>query len=125
MTRRMIVLVTFGLFVCGLMPVSAHDEVRLIGTVVKTITRTVTSQRSVQLDMKTKAGKTVSIALDAKTIITRDKKPVSATELKAGTSVVVDALGDLFVTPQGAEAWESLVAVDVKIVPAPASAAKK
>jgi len=60
------------------------------------------------MEVKTKAGKTLSIAVNKETTISRDKKKVSAAELKTGLTVVVDAIGD-------SEA--DLVALDVRIVP--------
>ena len=85
---------------------SAHDEFRIIGTVTK-------RQESV-IDVKTKEGKTISIALDKQTLISRDKKKVSSTELKTGRYVVVDALGDSEV---------DLLALEVRLGPPPPGAA--
>jgi len=62
----------------------AHDEVRVIGTVMK--------KQDTAIQVKTAAGKTFSIAINKETKISRDKKKADATELKTGVSVVVDAL---------------------------------
>ena len=83
----------------------AHEEFRVIGTVTK--------RTDAQLQVKTKEVKTVSIALNKETLISRDKEKVASSELKTGRSVVVDALGD-------SEA--ELVALEVRIVPAIAPA---
>ena len=83
--------------------VSAHDNYRIIGTVVKLAGTT--------LDVKqTKDGKTVSMEMTKTSRVTRDKKKVSAAEIKPGTSVVVDARGDSIL---------DLDIVEVRIVPAP------
>ena len=82
---------------------SAHDNYRIIGTVAKFTGTT--------LDIKqTKDGKTISMEMTKTSRVTRNKKPVKASEIKAGASVVVDAQGD---------SLEELDVVEVKIVPAP------
>ena len=53
------------------------------------------------------------MATDEATLVTRDKKKFSATELKAGLSVVIDASGD---------SLDDLVVLEIRIVP---SATKK
>ena len=97
------------LFLCTTQ-VFAHDEFRIIGTVTKL--------QDSQLQVKTKEGKTLSIKLNTETFIHRDKEKekVRATELKAGHSVVVDALGD--------DATD-LLALEVRIVPAIAPSTSK
>lgn len=83
-------------------PAAAHDEYRIIGTVSK-ITAT-------QIDVKqVKDGKVIEIDLDQQTKFTRDKKPVAASTVKVGQSVVVDALGDTIL---------DLLALEVRLVPA-------
>lgn len=68
---------------------SAHDKFRIVGAVVKVDAE--------QLDVKAVDGQTYEIDLDKKTRITRNKKTVAMSELKAGQAVVVDALGhDMF-----------------------------
>jgi hypothetical protein len=80
----------------------AHDEFRIIGTVTKL--------EGSQLQVKTKEGKSVAIKIDGQTFIHRDKEKekVTPAELKAGRSVVVDALGD---------SEEDLLALEIRIVP--------
>jgi hypothetical protein len=96
----MIAGVLAGLIV-GMAPAAAHDDYRIIGTITKVAVKT--------LDVKqTKDGKTISMATDEATVVTRDKKKVSATELKVGLSVVVDANGDTL---------EDLVVLEIRIVP--------
>ena len=76
----------------------AHEKVRIVGTVVKV--------QATQLDVKAADGQTYEIDMDAKTRVTRNKKTVVRSELKAGRSVVVDALGhDMF----------DLVAVEIQL----------
>ena len=101
------VLFASALFVLGIAPVSAHDEIRVIGTITEL-------ERSA-LEVKTKDGQIVSIKLDNGTFISRDRKKAEFSELKAGSNVVIDAWGD---------SLEDAVALEVRIVPsitAPAS----
>jgi hypothetical protein len=100
MTRRSLVLGVVMALVLAAVPVIAHDDYRVVGTITKVQAKT--------LDVKTKEGKTFTMAMDAATLVTRDKKKVSATELQTGASVVVDARGD---------SESDLVAVEVRIVP--------
>ena len=103
MTRRymlMVVLVALGF---GTTMALAHDDYRIIGTVIK--------MAPGKLEVKqTKDGKTISMKTDSATIVTRDKKKVEASELRAGTNVVVDARGD---------SLADLTVLEVRIVPAP------
>jgi hypothetical protein len=90
--------VAAALLLLGAMPLSAHEKFRIVGTVLKV--------QATQLDVKAADGQTYEIDMDAKTRVTRNKKSVAMAELKAGRSVVVDALGhDMF----------DLVAVEVQI----------
>jgi hypothetical protein len=70
------------------LPLTAHQDFRIIGTIVK-ITNT-------RLDVKqTKDADTISMAFDADVVrVTRGKERASASELTVGASVVVDATGD-------------------------------
>lgn len=87
-----------ALLLLGVAPLSAHEKFRIVGTVVKA--------QATQLDVKAADGQTYEIDLDAKTRVTRNKKTVVRSELKAGRSVVVDALGhDMF----------DLVAVEIQL----------
>ena len=82
---------------------SAHDNYRIIGTVVKLAGTT--------LDVKqTKDGKVISMDMTKTSRVTRDKKKVNVAEIKPGASVVVDARGDSIF---------ELDVVEVRIVPAP------
>lgn len=89
----------------GVAPLSAHDEFRIIGTIVK--------PQQTALEVKTKDGKLFSVKLNKETFISRDRKKAEFTELKTGGSVVIDALGDTI---------EDSVALEVRIVPAIAPA---
>src|SRR5688572_15170154 len=87
-----------ALFLLGAIHLSAHEKFRIVGTVIKT--------HAAQLDVKAADGQTYEIDMDAKTRVTRNKKKVAVSELKAGRSVVVDALGhDMF----------DLVAVEIQL----------
>jgi hypothetical protein len=82
-------------------PLRAHEHFRVIGTVTKL--------EKTDIDVKNKAGKTLSISMDKQTKVSIDKKKVTTAELKVGQSVVVDAYGD--------DEFD-LLAVDIRIVPA-------
>ena len=85
-------------------PAFAHEDFRIIGTILKVTPKLI--------DVKqTKDGKTISMATDMATPVTRDDAKVSRSELKVGTNVVVDATGD---------SLEELFVVQVRIVPAAA-----
>ncbi|MBI2186573.1 MAG: hypothetical protein HYU37_05540 [Acidobacteria bacterium] len=100
MTRRMVVLaLILTLGVCST-PTWAHDEFRIIGTLMK--------HESSTIEVKTRQGKTIAVRMDKQTAITRDKKKVDASELKAGQSLVVDAYGDT---------EDDALALEIRIVP--------
>lgn len=103
MTRRFMIAGVLAGLIAGMAPAAAHSDYRIIGTITKVTGKT--------LDVKqTKGGKTISMTTDEATLVIRNKKKVSATELKAGLSVVVDASGD---------SLEDLVVLEVRIVPSP------
>ena len=105
MTRRFLVVAVCAAMLLAAVPASAHDDYRIIGTVVKFSSGT--------LDVKqSKDGHTISMKTDQATLVTRDKKKVSPAELKTGTHVVVDATGD---------SLNDLVVLEVRIVPPPAN----
>jgi hypothetical protein len=106
--NRITSLFCLAVLLLAALPVFAHDEVRVIGTVTK--------KQDSSIQVKTAAGKTFSIALNKETKISRDKKKADAAELKTGVSVVVDALGD---------SESDLVAQEVRIVPAITPSAAK
>jgi hypothetical protein len=86
----------------------AHEHFRVIGTITKL--------QKTEFDVKDKSGKTLSILIDKKTKVTRDKKPVAVTTQKVGLSVVVDAYGD--------DEFD-LLALEIRIVPPMTTANKK
>jgi hypothetical protein len=100
MTRRTSIAIALALVFSALMPLSAHDDYRVIGVVTKVQTS--------KLDVKSKDGKNHSIKLNKDTFVNRDKKKMGVSELKAGQSVVVDATGD---------SESDLLALEVRIVP--------
>src|SRR5829696_2694369 len=101
MTRRLVIAGLLAGLVAGAAPAAAHDDYRIIGTLVNASAKA--------LDVKqTKDGKTISMRIDEATLVTRDKKKVGSAELKAGLSVVVDASGD---------SLDDLVALEIRIVP--------
>jgi hypothetical protein len=78
----------------------AHDEFRIIGALTRVSEH--------EIDVKQKDSRTVTIRMNKETLVTRDKKKVTAGELKKARSVVVDALGDDLT---------DLLALEVRIVP--------
>jgi hypothetical protein len=101
MNRRKVILLTLTLVAFTAAHLWAHDEFRIVGAISKV--------EKTQLQVKTTQGKLYSIKLDSQTLISRDKNKVSLSELKAGRSVVIDAIGDT-------EA--DLLALEVRLVPA-------
>ena len=85
----------------------AHDEFRFTGTLTK---MDAARGRVTMKVVENKKEETIEIALTPKTEITRDKKRVARSELKAGLYLVVDALGD---------DYDSLEAIEIRIVPPP------
>jgi biopolymer transport protein ExbD len=108
MMRRLVPASLLALLIVGATPSWAHDEFRFVGTLVKVEL----PQQRVSVKFKEADGKdeTVQIALKKDTEITRDKKKIDRSQLKAGLSVVVDALGD---------DYDNLEAVEIRIVPPP------
>src|SRR5687767_8886577 len=83
--------------------VSAHEDFRIIGTVVK-----VTAE---SLDVKqSRDGAIISMRMNRRTTVTRDKKPLDRDALKVGLHVVVEARGD---------SLKDLLIHAVRLVPAP------
>ena len=99
MTRRLTMLILL-LGAVGIIPVSAHDDFRIIGTLEK--------HQDSMIAVKKNTGQTVSIKIDTQTAITQDNKKVDATALKVGQSLVVDAYGDR---------EDDSLAVTIRIVP--------
>ena len=100
MTRRFTILLVLLLCAVGVMPLSAHDDFRIIGTLEK--------RQDSTIAVKKNTGQTVSIRIDKQTAITQDSKKVDATALKVGQSLVVDAYGDR---------EDDSLAVTIRIVP--------
>jgi hypothetical protein len=105
MMRQIIGILTFAVL-SGAVSLSAHDQFRLVGKIVKF--------EKLQLDVTTNYGDFL-LQLQEGTPIQRNKKRVPATELKAGRSVVVDVSGDRLYD-------DDLFVIAVTLVPsAPAS----
>ena len=101
MKRRLVIAGILSLLIVGASPAAAHEDYRVIGTITKVTAKT--------LDVKqTKDDKTISMAMNEKTRVTRDNTAVGTAELKTGLSVVVDARGD---------SLEELLVKEVRIVP--------
>ena len=112
MIQRMLLGVAAGVGLVAFLtiaPLRAHDQFRFVGAVVAVDSRrTTVSVKFKEFDGK---DETVKVAILATTEITRGKKKIQKSELKRGSSVVVDALGD---------DYENLEAVRIQIVPSPA-----
>jgi hypothetical protein len=78
----------------------AHEDFRVIGVLTK--------HADSKIEVKARTGKLTSIRLDKQTEVSRDKKKVPVTELKAGLTLVVDAYGD---------SEDDLLALEIRIVP--------
>jgi hypothetical protein len=103
-------LAVLAILVAALMPViaSAHGgEEHVVGTVTTVSDSAVT--------VKTKAGKTEHVGLDAKTICTRGEQSIQRTDIKVGDRVVIHAT----------EVNEKLVAHTVEIGAAAAASKSK
>ena len=102
MTRGLVLVVLLAVM-AGPASMSAHDEYRIIGTIFQVSGKTLdVTQRS--------DGQTMSMKMDAATLVTRDNKKVNVKELRKGLSVVVDARGD---------SLQDLEVLEVRIVPPP------
>ena len=77
------------LVLTALATVSAHDKIRITGTIVKV--------QATQLDVKALDGATYEIDMNESTQVMRELKKVPQSELRPGLRVTVDALGhDMF-----------------------------
>jgi exonuclease I len=102
MTKLISGVVAVAIAMACVAPLAAHDEYRIIGTVVK-----ITAD---QIDVKqVKDGKVIEIDINKQTKVTRDKKPAPMKDVKLGGSVVVEALGDTIL---------DLLAIEIRLVPA-------
>jgi hypothetical protein len=89
-------------------PLSAHDRYRIIGTVTKITSDEITVRQA-------KDNALVEMDHDKKTKVTRDGKVAKITDVKVGSTVVIDALGDSIL---------DLVVLEIRLVP-PIPATKK
>lgn len=94
--------------ICVGAPLSAHDRYRIIGTVTKITAGEITVKQA-------KDNALVEMDHDNKTKVTRDGKVAKITDVKIGSTVVVDALGDSIL---------DLLVLEIRLVP-PIAATKK
>jgi RES domain-containing protein len=106
MTKRLVVLAILALLAVA--DAAAHERFRIVGTVGR--------RQADMIEIATKEGRKAWVAIDKKTVVTREGKKVAAATLKAGESVVVDALGD---------DASDLVAQQIRVVPPIAATPKK
>lgn len=102
MTRWLLATLFVGVM---LMPAAlrAHDDYRIIGVLTKVEGNEIWVKQ-------TKDGKLIGADIDSQTVVTRDKKKLDRTVLKAGLNVVVDATGD---------SLDDLLVLEIRLVPAP------
>jgi ethanolamine ammonia-lyase large subunit len=81
---------------------AAHDRYRIVGTVTKLTADEITVKQI-------KDNTLVEMDHDKNTKVTRDNKRAKLSDVKVGSSVVIDALGDSIL---------DLVVLEIKIVPA-------
>lgn len=105
MTKRLMVLAAIALLAAT---AAAHERFRIVGTIAR--------RQAETIEISTKEGRKSWVAIDKKTVVTRDGKKVAVATLKSGESVVVDALGD---------DASDLVAQQIRVVPPIAPPAKK
>jgi hypothetical protein len=108
MTRRAVLMATVAILAIALRA-SAHDEIRIIGTVVEA--------EATHLVLKTSTGNTVTLGVGKGTVVfrqgpNRDDQKVTMAEVEAGLYVVVDAFGD---------SEEDASAEVIRIVPPPST----
>ena len=94
--------------ICACATLSAHDRYRIIGTVTKITAGEITVRQA-------KDNSLVEMDHDKKTKVTRDGKAAKITDVKVGSTVVIDALGDSIL---------DLVVLEIRLVP-PIPAARK
>lgn len=83
MTRRTALFAAL-MFVLGAIGLRAHDGH------AHTVMGTVTARDAKHLEVKTPGGEILSIAINAKTTVVRQKRKVAMTEVQVGRRVVVD-----------------------------------
>ena len=86
MMRRTMKLVIAAALLIGAATPSAHEQFRIVGTIVKF--------QDLSLEVKSRTGEPFTIKLQESTLVQREKKRVPQTELKAGRAVVVDIMAD-------------------------------
>lgn len=106
MTKRLPVLAVIALLAAT--GAAAHERFRIVGTIA--------SRQAGTIEVATKEGRKAWVAIDKKTVVTRDGKKVAAATLQSGEGVVVDALGD---------DASDLVAQQIRVVPPIRPPAKK
>jgi hypothetical protein len=82
---------------------SAHDDYRIIGVLTKVEGNEIWVKQA-------KDGKVIGADIDSQTVVTKDKKKLDRTALKAGLNVVVDATGD---------SLDDLLVLEIRLVPPP------
>ena len=82
---------------------AAHDRYRIIGKVTKITADEITVERD------TKDNPIVEMDHDQNTKVTRDGKAAKISDVKVGSSVVIEALGDSIL---------DLVVLEIRLVPA-------
>jgi hypothetical protein len=81
---RRILLLIVGITATSLAAVAAHDGHAHL------VMGTVTASDAKHIELRTPSGENLSIAVNAKTIVTRNKQKVSLSEVQKGHRAVVD-----------------------------------
>src|SRR5215204_6114200 len=74
------------MFALAVLPALAHEDIQVTGVVTK--------RQNDVIELKTKAGKTLSIEVNKATKVTRGKSKADIAAVKAGMTVVIDGFGD-------------------------------
>lgn len=113
MTRRTCASLLFALMVAMTAPAGAHDDFRIVGSVValdaraRTLTVRMIPQPGDDADV---TERNVRVALPDFVTLERDRKPIALADIVPGLWVVVDAQG---------HDYTDLEAVKVRVVPPP------
>jgi hypothetical protein len=100
---KLILLVSLAWLAFLVGPIVAHDEFRVIGTIMKVTKATIEVKQAVTNDI-------ITMVVDEDTPVTRDKQKLAIAELTPGLTVVVDATGD---------SLRDLVVRAIRIIPPP------
>lgn len=103
MTKLLTTLIVVAVFSAGTASLAAHDRYRIVGTVTKVTPDEITVKQ-------TKDNALVEMDHDKNTkVVLLNKKAGKISDVKVGSSVVIDALGDSIL---------DLIVLEIRLVPA-------